>query len=378
MHRALIVWLLLSAATRAALAQPAPGATLADAPPPSPLRWVQQATLPPTHPQAGDLCSLGDNLYIAASTDVLTTNGQALYTFTPDGRLAPVLIRKGQGFLRVHTLADRVFVPDADAPFTASLIFRRNLDGFVYSFDPRAPGAVRREVIPHVYHVFDTALLEGRIYAASGAYAEGDVPYHTKRNPAALYLRETEAKPWRRVLEYPQMPSGSDTGIVRFTFLHALTNGTLLAGLTDWSGSAGGNGAVLIEGLPDHPTVRRVGGVDGSPLRWISWKGRIYVIAERDGITRLACSTDGGLTFAPATAAPPLPQSLAVTDDVLILLADGTLYRSDDGSTFTALTAQNPDLRHHPHPLLTAPLAYHRGKLWAADAQRGTIWSAEP
>lgn len=339
---------------------------------------MQQATLPATHPQAGDLCSAGDALYVAASTNVLTTNGQGIYSLTPDGRLSPVLVRKGQGFLRVHTIADRVFVPDADAPLTASVIFRLNLDGFVYSFDPHTPDAVRREVIPHVYHVFDTAPLGGRIYAAGGAYAEGDLPYHTKRNPAALYLREAEEKPWRRVLEYPEVPQGSTTGVVRFTFLHPLPNGTLLAGLTDWSGTVGGNGAVLIEGLPDHPTVRRVTGVDGSPLRWISWKGRIYVIAERNGITRLACSTDGGLTFAPATAAPPLPQSLAVTDDVLILLADGTLYRSDDGTTFAALTAQNPELRHHPHPLITAPLTFHQGRLWAADPQRGTIWSAEP
>lgn len=378
MSHAALLFLSASATIASAFAQqapPAPAATGSEAPP---LRWMQHATLPVKYPQAGDLLSTGTDLYIAASTGALTQNGQALYKLSPDDQLTPVLVRSGQGFLRIHAHHDRLFVPDADAPFTASIVFRLNIDGFVYSFAPDAPAAATREVIPQVYHVFDTASLDGRIYASTGAYAVGEFPYQAKRNPAAIYLRDSADKPWRRVVECPQVAKGTETGVVRFTYLLPLENGTLLAGLTDWSNFLGGDGAVLIEGLPDQPKVRRIVGLSGNTLRWFRWRHLIYQISESAGVTHLNISADGGHSFAPVPNAPTLPQSLATRDDALFLLADGTIHRSDDGATFRPITAQNPELRHHAHPLLTAPLVLHRAGLWAADPQNGALWSAEP
>ena len=375
MARAAFLLLAVCATIAPTFAQPATGTATSPTPP---LRWVQHATLPAKFPQAGDLCSVGDDLYVAAATDALAKNGQALFKLTPDDTLSPVLVRSGQGFLRIHPHGDRLFVPDADAPLTASIVFRLNTDGFVYSFAPSEPAAAKREVIPHVYHVFDTAELDSRIYASAGAYADSEVPYRAKRNPAALYLREAAEKPWRRLVECPLVPKGTETGVVRFTYLLPLENGRLLAGLTDWSGSLGGDGAVLIEGLPDHPKVRRLVGLSGNTLRWFRWRSLIFQIGESAGTTHLSVSADGGHSFALVAGAPALPQSLARIDGALALLADGVLHRSDDGATFTALTAQNPALRHHAHPLLTAPLILHRGKLWAADPQHGSIWATEP
>lgn len=369
MSRAALLFFSAGAIIVSTFAQQTPVTRAATEPAAPPLRWVQHATLPDKYPQAGDLLSAGSDLYIAVSTDALTQNGQALYKLSPDGQLSPVLVRSGQGFLRIHAHSDRLFVPDADAPFTASIVFRLNIDGFVYSFEPGAPAAAKREVIPHVYHVFDTALLDGRIYASTGAYANSEIPYQAKRNPAALHLRDSADKPWRRVVECPQVAKGTETGVVRFTYLLPLENGTLLAGLTDWSNFLGGDGAVLIEGLPDQPKVRRIVGLSGNTLRWFRWRHLIYQISESAFVTHLNISADGGHSFAPVLSAPPLPQSLATLNDALVLLADG--------ATFTAITAQNPKLRHHPHPLLSAPLVVHRNQLWAADPQHGSLWSAE-
>jgi hypothetical protein len=342
--------------------------------PKGPLRWEKSAELPAKHHQACDLESVNGDLYIAASTNALTENGAGLYRLTQDKTLEKIFDWTGQGFLRVHQAGDKILVPDADAPFGVGFFFRLDVDGFVFAFDANDPKKYTKEVIPSVYHVLDTAVLDGRLYASSGAYAEGEIPYRNERNPAALFVQDSSGKPWRRVVEFPQVPKGQNTGVVRFTFLLPLENGTLLAGFTDWSNVSGGDGAVFIEGLPDAPKVTRVQGLNASPLRWGKFGDKLYEISDDGGSTRLHISRDGGHTFSLVSNAPVYPQSMVAAKDALFLLADGTLYRSEDGENFKAITEQNAELRYQWTPLVTAPLALHQGQLWAANPLTGKIF----
>jgi hypothetical protein len=339
------------------------------------LRWELQGKLPKKHPQACDLESMNEDLYIAASTNALAENGAGLYRLHQDGPIEKIFDWSGQGFLRVHQANEKIFVPDADAPFGVSFIFRLDVDGFVFSFDANDPKKYTKEVIPSVYHVIDTAALDGKIYASTGAYAEGEIPYRNERNPAALFVQGEPGRPWQRLIEFPQVPKGNNTGVVRFTYLLPLENGAMLAGFTDWSNVAGGDGAMLIEGLPKAPKVRRVQGLSGNTLRWGRFQDKVYQISDNGGAPQLNISRDKGHTFSLVNNAPLYPQSMVATEEAFFLLADGALYRSEDGEHFTAVTQQNPGLRYQWSPLATAPLALHQGQLWAANPINGQIFS---
>jgi hypothetical protein len=364
------------------VALPASEPTASEPGPTGLLRWTPRAKLPPQHPQACDLASTPAGLFVAASTHALEENGAGLYRLSK-GAPEAVLRWNGQGFLRVHSYGERLFVPDADAPFGAAFFVRFDVDGYVFTLDPTHPERYTREVIPAVYHVFDTALLEGRVYASSGAYVPGDMPYRASRAPAALFVAEAPGKPWRRILTLPEVAKGTETGVVRFTFLQALDKGALLAGLTDWSATQGGDGAMRIEGLPDAPRAERVQGLPGEVVRWARWRGNVFAITSVWGQKMLYISHDEGRSFSalsPVSDGNRLtdPQSMVATENALYVLADGFLFRSQDGETFTRLTEANQALRGGNHPLVTAPLVLHEGTLWAASPTTGDIFAALP
>jgi hypothetical protein len=343
--------------------------------PNGPLQWKAHGKLPKKHAQACDIESLNGDLYIAASTNALAENGAGLYRLRQDEPIKKIFDWSGQGFLRVHRVNDKLFVPDADAPFGVSFIFRWDVDGFVFVFDANDPEKYTKEVIPSVYHVIDTAALDGKVYASTGAYAKDEIPYRNERNPAALFVQGEPGKPWRRIVEFPQVPKGNNTGVVRFTYLLPLEDGAMLAGFTDWSNVAGGDGAMLLEGLPNTPKVTRVQGLSGNTLRWGRFQDKVYQISDTGGPPQLNLSRDQGRTFSLLNNAPLYPQSMVATKDELFLLADGVIYRSEDGESFTAMTQKNPRLGYQWAPLTTAPLALHQGQLWAANPITGEIFS---
>jgi len=146
-----------------------------------PFLWGKRATLPGRYSQACDLESAREGLLIAASADPLTRNGAVLFELSSQNKLTELLRWDGQGFRRDHSYGDQVAVPDADAPFGLGFLLRCDVDGFVFFLRPGEAKKVARAVIPTVYHVFDTALLNGRLYASTGAYVPGDIPYRSSR-----------------------------------------------------------------------------------------------------------------------------------------------------------------------------------------------------
>ncbi len=314
---------------------------------------------------------------IATSTEALNQNGAALYRLSAKEELSEVMRWSGQGFLRAHSYNGRVAVPDADAPFGLGFFVRFDVDGFVFFVDPSEPKKIAKGVIPSVYHVFDTALLDGHLYASSGAYVPRDMPYRSSRAPAALFVEEEQGKPWRRVIEHPETTQEVSTGVIRFTYLLPLSEGGLLAGVSDWNA---GSYAVRIEGLPDSPRLARIEGIEGQTLRWARFQERVYHIAQANFGTLLTVSVDGGRHFQAMSAQKSIlnPQDLVAIGDTLFLLASGKLYQSQDGESFSLVSLENPSLFHQDSSLVSAPLEVHEGRLFAASPTSGEIFEAVP
>lgn len=334
-------------------------------------RWVRRFALPSPFAQVCDLASTPRGLVVAASIDALGVDGAALFRWESGPTARELLRWDGQGFLRVHAWGDTLVVPDADAPFhLLPFVFDLDVDGYVFVSSPDGTLARhQRELLPAVYHVFDVArLADGRLVASTGAYDPGAVAYLGDAAPAALFVDDGRGRPWRRALEHP---SADARGVHRFTFLLALPDGALLAGTE----SPAGPGAVRIESPGATPTARVSEGVDGYVLRWALWRGAVFAVVQRAGGTALLRSEDGGRRFA---AVPQVedPQALAATDATLFVLARGALLATDDGVAFTERAPPNEALAHSPSSLVSAPLAVHRGSLWAASTRTGEVFEA--
>ncbi len=333
------------------------------------VQWVRRFTLPAPFTQVCDLASTPRGLVVAASIDALGVDGAALYRWD-DGPSARELLRwDGQGFTRVHAWGDTLVVPDADAPFHAlPFAFDLDVDGYVFISSPDGTLARhQREVLPAVYHVFDTArLADGRLVASTGAYAPSDIPYIGHVAPAALFRDDGPGRPWRRVLEHP---SPDARGVFRFTYLLTLPDGAVLAATE----SPRGPGAVRIESPGTSPTVHEAEGIEGYVLRWALWRTSVFAVAQRYSGTTLLRSDDGGRRFVVA-AYLDAPQSFAVAGDVLYVLARGALHSTRDGVNFTEHVGVHPSLTHTPSSLVSAPLVAHRGSLWAASTRTGEVF----
>ncbi len=334
-------------------------------------RWVRRCAAPAPFREVSDLAGTPRGLVLSASIDALTVDGAAL--FRCEGAATPreLLRWDGQGFLRVHAWGDTLLVPDADAPFHAlSFAFDLDVDGYVFASSPDGTLTERqREVLPAAYHVFDVARLsDGTLVASTGAYPPSSVAYLSSHAPAALYRDDGAERPWRRVLEHP---SSDAAGVYRFTFLETLSDGALLAGTETPTGP----GAVRIEGLPNAPRVVPVEGIDGYVLRWARWRDAVLAVVQGAAGTTLLRSDDGGRRFV-ALSAPAMPQNVVANERELFVLADGALYSSADGVTFTERAAREPGLAHRASSLVSAPIAVWRGHVWAASTRTGEVFEA--
>lgn len=332
-----------------------------------PLRWRLRATLPEDHREVSWLETTAEGLVISASTEALTRNGAAVFRLS-DAGLTTLFESEGQGFLRVHAWGRKLLVPDADAAFGVGFFLRLDVDGAVFVLD--ADGSVHEEVLRAVYHVFDVVELDGRLYASTGAYVPGDVPYRSDRAPAALFVQGPPGDPWQRIVEFPARDAQADAGVMRFTYLFALHAGVLLAGVSDWNA---GSHAVRIEGLPDAPRIVRIPELTGQTRQWGGAGAKVYHLSE----DTLSVSTDHGHTFEPL-ATPEDPQGFAVVDGSLLVLSNGALHRSENDTSFTEVVPAHPSLVLDASGLHGVAMRVHGGNLWAASPRTGEIFELGP
>lgn len=213
-----------------------------------------------------DLTPLGDSLYAAHANQPLGTDGATITKYRADAA-KPFAIAfdwnrpgepakgggAGQGFLRVHAIAGRLFVADADPPYNGLGLVEYGTEGYVFVSDragtfapPRAPhyrppgspdllswdeGRAGAAVLPRAYHVIDVVKFRGGLYASTGSVPPSEKAWHGP-SPGALHRANEDGSRWTYEVDYPYPWKD---GVWRLTFMVRFRD-RLYAGIQDYDG----------------------------------------------------------------------------------------------------------------------------------------------
>ena len=356
-----------------------------------------------------DLTVLGDALYAAHANRPLGLDGASITRFRP-ADLRPFSIAfdwnragepskgggAGHGFLRVHAIGGRLFVPDADPPYNGFGISEPGTEGFVFvsnaegefakarmpgHLPPRAPDASGKAgalVLPRAYHVIDAIRFRGNLYAATGAVPPGQRAWHGA-SPGALLVETELGAPFAYAADYPRP---YQSGVWRLTFLVRFRD-RLYAGLQDYDQRepndyvyfAPPRERALIS-QDDLHAVRITQAGTAQTLRWYADGGKLYWIAwNREGVG-LRVSSDGDSWQVVA-----LPSDVGVPTDIvrfrgaLHVLTSRALLRLDDaGPTVLARITEKRSPFELDDSFCAAPLAVFQGELYAGGQQGGALY----
>ncbi|MEI9953038.1 MAG: hypothetical protein WDO74_29680 [Pseudomonadota bacterium] len=356
-----------------------------------------------------DLSALGGALYAAHATRPLGLDGASITRFRPaDARPLSLAFDwnragepskgggAGQGFLRVHAIGGRLFVPDADPPYNGFGISEPGTEGFVFvsttegefakarmpgHLPPRAPdpaGKAGALVLPRAYHVIDAIRFRGNLYAATGAVPPGERAWHGA-SPGALLVETELGARFAYAADYPRP---YQNGVWRLTFLVRFRD-RLYAGLQDYD-QRDPNDYVYFApprersliSQEDLHAVRVTEAGTAQTLRWYADHGVLYWIAwNREGVG-LRVSSDGETWRVVA-----LPTDVGVPTDIvrfrgaLHVLTSHALLRLDVAGP--TLLWRAPDKRS-PFELgdsfCAAPLGVFQGQLYAGGQQGGVLY----
>ncbi len=309
----------------------------------------------------------------------------------------------GQGFLRVHAIDGRLFVPDADPPYDGFGISEHGTEGYIFISDPdgkfakpvgehfHPPGAPNPDggagaaVLPRAYHVLDVIRFRGRLYASTGSVPPGEQAWRGP-SPGALHVANATRSRFTYEVDYP-FPWQS--GVWRLGFMVRFRD-RLYVGIQDYDGrepndylafSPPSDASVLTHDDAHPKRVTATGAAQ--TLRWYTDRGKLYWIAlSRSGTGALRVSDDGDawreIAF-PETAGRPT--DVTRFRDSLVVLTERGLFRLD-GET-PVLVAPVTD-KKTPFVVsdffCAAPLAVFRNELYAGSQRNGALYRlvAEP
>lgn len=217
-----------------------------------------------------DLTPLGDALYAAHANQPLGTDGATITRYRPNAK-SPFSIAfnwnrageptkgggAGQGFLRVHAIGGRLFVPDADPPYNGLALAEYGTEGYVFVSDrggsfapPRAPharppgppdllsfnsdsddGRPGAGVLPRAYHVLDVIRFRAALYASTGSVPPKERAWRGP-SPGALHRASKDGARWTYEVDYPYPWKN---GVWRLTYLVRFRD-RLYAGIQDYDG----------------------------------------------------------------------------------------------------------------------------------------------
>ncbi|MBN2195316.1 MAG: hypothetical protein JW751_21035 [Polyangiaceae bacterium] len=360
--------------------------------------------------QICDLAPLGDALYAAHALVPLGADGATITRYRPSDEEKPFTVAfnwnrpgeptkgggAGQGFLRVHLIDGRLFVPDADPPYNGFGISDFGTEGYVFVSNPsggfagarrphqRPPAAPSPEgqagssVLPRAYHVLDVIRFRGRLYASTGSVPPEE---HAWRGPSpgALHVANADWSRWTYEVDYPYPWLD---GVWRLTFL-ARFRDRLYAGIQDYDGREPNDYVVFgpardssaIEHEDVH-AVRVTAAGAAQTLRWYADSGRLYWIAwGRDGV-RLRVTRDGDHW----TVIPLPPEAGAPTDitrfrgSLVVLTERALLSLSDAGPVVIATVDAKKSPFELRDILCGAPLAVFGNELYAGGQRQGELY----
>ncbi len=354
-----------------------------------------------------DFAVLGSALYLAHATRPLGLGGASITRYDPDAKPAFSLAfdwnrpgepekggGAGQGILRLRSLDERLYAPDADPPYLG-LGQAAPIEGYVFVSDlrgafpgarrpghlpPRPPTAERggASALPGAVHGFDVARFRGRLYASASAMIPPNGS--AKSSPGALFTPDDDpSRPWRVAFTYAGAPGEAS---VRLGYMTRFRD-RLYVAISPLYG-VDRHDVVVLEPARDRATLD-----DGDAralkltpsggthtLRWYADRGKLYWIGVGPDGAALRVSDDGErfelLQMPPDAGAP---SDVLRVGEHLLVLAEGGLYER---------LAESFVLRAPPPPgkpafkvddgYCAAPLIAYRGSVFAGDQQRGNLW----
>jgi hypothetical protein len=305
----------------------------------------------------------------------------------------------GQGFLRVHAIDGRLFVPDADPPYDGFGISERGTEGYVFISDalgkfakplgdhfrppavPTPDGGAGAAVLPRAYHVLDVIRFRGRLYASTGSVPPTE---HAWRGPSPGALHVANAK-WSRFTYEVDYPFPWQHGVWRLGFMTRFKD-RLYAGIQDYDGREP-NDYVVFAPPPDsaaithedvHPHRVTTGGASQT-LRWYTDHGRLYWISmSRTGEGALRVSDDGEVwrdIRLPEDAGRPT--DITRFRDALVVLTERGLFRVE-GEEENLVSIAKITEKKSPFTLsdffCAAPIAVFRNELYAGGQRGGAVF----
>jgi hypothetical protein len=379
-------------------------------PPPTSLRFVRVGRPPLSLKRICDLRVYDGALYAAHANEPLGTDGATITRYQPDSP-KPFSVAfdwnrpgeptkgggAGQGFLRVHRIGGRLFVPDADPPYNGFGISEWGTEGFVFVSDAngkfastraphhRPPGVPSENgagagVLPRAYHVIDVIRFRGRLYASTGSVPPKERAW-TGPSPGALHVASPDLSRWTFEVDYPYPWKD---GVWRLTFLVRFRD-RLYAGIQDYDGREPNDYVVLtppaqstrIERSDVH-AVRVTPKGGAQTIRWLADRGKLYWIAWTKEGPRLLVTEDGDTWKTIA-----LPQGVGFPTDIvryksaLHVLTEWALVRLSEPD-YAPVTVALVDEKKTPFAFqdtfCAAPLASFRGELYAGSQRNGTLY----
>ena len=367
-----------------------------------------------------DLTAFHGALYAAHANQPLGTDGATITRYVPPAQEGDGGVKKkgspfsvafdwnrpgepaegggaGQGFLRVHAVGGRLFIPDADPPYNGFGISEGGTEGFVFISDadgklarasgehfhppppPKPDGGAGAAVLPRAYHVLDVIRFRGRMIASTGSVPPKE---HAWRGPSpgALHVANESLSRFTYEVGYP-VPYKD--GVWRLGFM-ARFKDRLYAGIQDYDGREP-NDFVVVDPPKDAEKISQddVRGVrvtergGALTLRWVADRGKLYWIAlERDGAGVVRVTRDGD-----AWEDVLLPDGVGRPTDVgrfrdgLVALTERALVRIDREP---AEIVARVDAKKSPFEITdsfcAAPLGVLDGELYAGGQRDGSLY----
>lgn len=387
---------------------------------PAGLRFERVGRPPMALQRICDLTVLGDALYASHANQPLGTDGATITRYQPDDAKRPFAVAfdwnrpgeptkgggAGQGFLRVHAIGGRLFVPDTDPPYAGFGVADPGTEGYVFVSDaggafaaarmpghrppppPTAgsdgsPGRAGAAVLPRAYHVIDVVRFRGRLYASTGSVPPTERAWRGA-SPGALHVANDAWDRWIYEVDYPYP---WQAGVWRLTYL-ARFRDRLYAGIQDYDGREPNDYVVFappadarVIGHAEARAVRATPHGAALTLRWCADRGRLYWIAIERGYGAALRVTDDGDAWrtVPLPAAAGQPTDVVRWGGAVVALTEWGLWRIDVDPPVELAAV---DGKRSPFPVddafCAAPLAVYRGGLYAGGQRDGSLWRVVP
>jgi hypothetical protein len=299
----------------------------------------------------------------------------------------------GQGFVRVHAIGGRLWVPDADPPYDGFGLVDPGTEGYVFVSDasgvfakaqnPARKGDERKRkvhyrppktaiVIPRAYHDLDVIRFQGKMWASTGSVPPAEHAWRGS-SPGALNVLDEAKNRFRYVVGYP---ADATRDVWRLTYMVRFRD-RLYAGIQEFYPREK-NDFVVFDG--ETLTPKRVTGEGGAQtLRWYATGGALYWIAlDRDGAARLRVTRDGD-TWSEIPLPPDAgrPTDVVRFRDGLVVLAERALLRLDGSRLTPIATWTDQKLFALGDFFCAAPLAVYDGDLYAGSQKDGALYRFE-